>query len=124
MSHSILLVEDHEDTRMMLTTLLSMYGYAVEAAANGREAIDLLANHEFDVVLSDLNMPAMGGEEFYRQLEQRWPHLTRRVVFMTAHQPSARFQADYSRTPVLILRKPFTVDRLREAVACTIARAA
>jgi CheY-like chemotaxis protein len=88
MAHRILLVEDHTASRTTLAILLETSGYDVDTAANGREAVELLARHGYDVVVSDIQMPAMDGVELYRHIQRWWPHLARRVVFMTAHRSS------------------------------------
>lgn len=123
MAHRILLVEDYTASRKTLALLLETSGYDVDTAANGREAVVLLGEHGYDVIVSDIQMPAMDGFELYRQIQQRWPHLAPRVVFMTAHR-SDRPQTDPKGSPPPVLSKPFTLQRLREAVACVISRAA
>ena len=60
----ILLVEDDADSRAMLTIFLQVAGLGVVTASNGREAYDLAREHEPSVILLDLMMPVMTGEEF------------------------------------------------------------
>jgi CheY-like chemotaxis protein len=124
MAHRILLVEDHTASRTTLAILLETSGYDVDTAANGREAVDLLADHGYDVIVSDIQMPTMDGIELYRHIQQRWPHLARRVVFMTAHRSPDGPQADPKGPPLTVLWKPFTLQRLQEAVACALTKAA
>ena len=124
MAHRILLVEDHTASRTTLAILLETSGYEVDTAANGREAVELLARQGYDVVVSDIQMPAMDGIELYRHIQQRWPALARRVVFMTAHRSPDSPQPDSKGSPLPVLWKPFSVQRLREAVACALTRAA
>ena len=66
MAHRILLVEDHTASRTTLALLLETSGYDVDAAANGREAVELLGEHGYDVIVSDIQMPAMDGFELFR----------------------------------------------------------
>jgi CheY-like chemotaxis protein len=64
---TILIVEDDEDTRDMIGRFLELEGYAVETAANGRQALDRLdAGAQACVILLDLMMPVMDGWEFRR----------------------------------------------------------
>lgn len=81
----ILLVEDDEMWRTVLSELLANWHYEVLCAANGVEALSLLAHEQPPValVISDLNMPEMGGAELLVQLHQRYPNLP--VIFMTGH---------------------------------------
>lgn len=60
----ILVVEDDHDTSVMLTTLLEVSGLGVVTASNGREAYNLARQHHPSVILLDLMMPVMTGEEF------------------------------------------------------------
>ena len=64
----ILIVDDEENMRHMLSSLLSRLDYTVLAAANGREGLLILANEQVDVVLCDIKMPEMDGMEFLRQV--------------------------------------------------------
>jgi two-component system, OmpR family, response regulator len=57
----VLLVEDHDKTRLAVSALLRQAGYTVRAAANGSDALALLAQHAFDVVLTDIWMDGIDG---------------------------------------------------------------
>jgi two-component system NtrC family sensor kinase len=122
MAHRILVVEDEADTREALTVLLGREGYLVDTAENGREALELLAVRSYDVILSNLHMPEMSGEDLYRRIDKRWPHLAPRVVFVTADRPDMRLQAQCGGQPVPVLTKPYTVERLRQTIGNVIAR--
>ncbi|MBI2236455.1 MAG: response regulator [Magnetospirillum sp.] len=67
-SRRILLVEDHEVNRSVATQTLERAGHAVVAVADGHSALDALAQHPFDVVLLDLMLPGMDGEETARRM--------------------------------------------------------
>ncbi|MDF2523877.1 MAG: putative sensor histidine kinase/response regulator hybrid [Clostridiales bacterium] len=58
---SILLVEDNPINQKLSTLLLSKYGWKVSVVSNGEEAINAIANHKFDIVLMDVQMPVMDG---------------------------------------------------------------
>ncbi len=60
----ILVVDDSEDNRTILWHYLSLEGHDATLAANGREAMDLLAENTFDLILLDIMMPIMNGFEF------------------------------------------------------------
>ena len=55
---TLLIVDDHEDTRLMLRDFLAELGFHIDTAADGAEALDKLRARPFDVVLTDLNIPA------------------------------------------------------------------
>jgi CheY-like chemotaxis protein len=64
----------------------------------------------------------MSGEELYRRIEQDWPHLTSRVVFVTAARPDTQFQTQFGGRSVPVLTKPYTTDRLRQVIEEVLAR--
>jgi CheY-like chemotaxis protein len=64
----ILLVEDHEDTNRSLSLLLERRGYAVLTAATVTDAVRMAAQHEFDILVSDIGLPDGSGIELMQQL--------------------------------------------------------
>ena len=121
MAYRILVVEDEPDTRELLAVTLGLHGHHVETAEDGRKALELLAGRSYDVILSNLRMPGMSGEDLYRRIEHGWPHLAPRFVFVTGEKPGG-FQTQYGGAPVPVLTKPSTPERLRQVLAGVIAR--
>ncbi len=79
----MLLADDHEIVRQGLISLLSEE-HTVEIvgeATNGREAVDLADQLHPDVVIMDVSMPVMGGEEATRQIRSQWPQI--RVIALS-----------------------------------------
>jgi len=68
---SILVVEDDEINRKMITRMLEKEGHKVTVAGNGREALDVMENFRFDIVLMDVRMPGMDGLEVTRVIRER-----------------------------------------------------
>jgi len=122
MAYRILLVEDDEDFREPLAILLSQDGYHVQAAVNGQEALEGLAGQSYDIIVSDLRMPGIDGEQLFRRIEREWPHLASRVVIMTAERPTRGFLGQHDGTLVPILHKPFTPEHLEDVIESVIAR--
>ncbi|MET0391405.1 MAG: sigma-54 dependent transcriptional regulator [Polyangiales bacterium] len=79
----VLVVDDEENIRLFLHTLLDKKGYAVRTAGTGEQALQLAAEAPADFVLADVKMPGMSGIELCRQLRERWPELT--VIVMSAY---------------------------------------
>ena len=71
MKHHILIVDDYQDLRESLGLFLRMSGYEVSEAKNGKEALSLIDEHHFDIVITDLNMPLMSGLELLAKLSTR-----------------------------------------------------
>ena len=77
MSKNILIVDDEESVREGFSNSLLDEGFKVQSAADGKIALDLMKYNAFDLVLTDLNMPNMGGDAFikhvYNQFENPPP---------------------------------------------------
>jgi two-component system response regulator AtoC len=121
----ILIVEDEENLRHMLSVILKKQGYAVESAANGREALQRLADRPFDFVLSDILMPQLDGKGLLRGLAARGIETT--VIMMSAYgsidtavECMKLGAYDYISKPfkndeiVLVLKKAEERERLKE----------
>lgn len=78
----ILLVEDHTDTRVVLSRLLVQIGYQVSSAGNVQDALTLLSGVWFDVLLSDINLPDGDGFDVLAEAKKRQP--LKRAVALTA----------------------------------------
>jgi two-component system phosphate regulon sensor histidine kinase PhoR len=79
----ILLVDDEKRFRETSRRLLNRVRYEVILAENGRVALDLLSRNSVDVILLDLKMPVMGGEEFLKTMRPGYPHIP--VIIVTGH---------------------------------------
>lgn len=69
----ILLVDDHEDTRVMYARILKRSGYEVQSASNYTDALRFSENNHFDIIISDLGLPDGNGHDLMRQIRQREP---------------------------------------------------
>ena len=67
----ILVVDDEKDYCEVLKMILENNGYVVETCFNGKEALDILEERSFDVVVSDLSMPVMDGFELLKNIKER-----------------------------------------------------
>ncbi|HEX5136334.1 MAG TPA: response regulator [Planctomycetota bacterium] len=79
----ILVVDDSRVDLELVAALLSDVGHACVRATNGREALDLVQTEAPDLIVTDLQMPEMGGLELVRAVHARYPKVP--VVLMTAH---------------------------------------
>lgn len=68
---SVLVVDDSEMIIKMLGFMISRAGYIVLTADNGRNALELLDGRDIDLVITDLNMPEMGGIELTREIRRK-----------------------------------------------------
>jgi len=79
----ILLIDDDVGMRAVLKDILEEEGYEVRTASDGRSALTTIEKEDFDLVLTDLRMPRMGGMEFLDYIEKNRPDL--KVVVITAY---------------------------------------
>ncbi len=116
MVHRVLVVEDEPAVRDFLVDLLTEFGHHVESAGSGSEALSLLDERSYALILTDLRMPETDGEGLYQKIAQTWPHLASRVVFVTGDAPSPALAMFVGARDVPILQKPFTRDELQRVV--------
>jgi len=117
----VLVVDDEGANRYSVCKTLQKVGYQVAEAANGQEALDLLAKQQYDVVLTDIRMPGIDGVELLRKIKESSPDAI--VILMTGYASlSSAVEAlrlgahDY-------LIKPSTSQDIRQSVARGVERA-
>ena len=122
MSGSILIVDDEKAQRAILQTILKKEGYRIEEAPSAREALQKLAESEFDLILTDLKMPGISGMELLETVLTENPQQA--VVLMTAHGTidsavsAMRIGAfDYLEKPLERDNLLFTVQRAFDHIA-------
>lgn len=101
----ILVVDDSELARRLVTDVLTREGHAVADAADGTQALDRLEAEPFDLVITDFMMPGMLGDELVRRMHQRWPELP--VVVISSYTDSDLFRTVRALPVARILNKPF-----------------
>jgi len=79
----VLVVDDEESLRELLSIALKGEGYEVAAAEDGVEALELMEKRPASVVLTDLSMPRMGGMDLLEKIKRRWPETI--VMVITAY---------------------------------------
>jgi len=87
MRETILIIEDEEDIRNLLASMLESEGYQIFTACNGREGIDMFQEYEPDLILSDVRMPVMDGIEVLREIKAK--ELDAEVIILTGHSDEA-----------------------------------
>jgi two-component system, cell cycle sensor histidine kinase and response regulator CckA len=119
-TETLLLVEDEAAVRASVRRLLEWHGYTVLEAQNGADALRIYEANEsgIDLVLTDMIMPEMGGQELIERLRARRPNL--RVLFMSGYTDRVFTQNGAMPPGTGFVEKPFTVEtlmrRLREVL--------
>ena len=121
-SRRILLVDDDRALRLALSTMLKDVGHEVETAGDGPDALNLLRDRAFDIVILDIGLPSMSGLDVLaraRALEK--PPL---VIMMTADDTPETVLASVRRQAFRYLRKPFPPNTIVEVVSDALGSAA
>ncbi|GGE13432.1 response regulator [Aureimonas endophytica] len=118
---SILVAEDDDGVRLLVSRALRLEGHEVVACEDGELALERLQADDgaYDLVLSDIRMPAMTGIELAHEVAAAWPHLP--ILLMTGYAEQREAAEDLARIIVGVVDKPFTVPTIRAAVAQALA---
>ncbi|HET7710692.1 MAG TPA: response regulator [Thermoanaerobaculia bacterium] len=114
MKRRALVCEDDPSIRSLVRTVMTREGFAVDLAADGREALERLEEDCYDVLLVDLMMPNVDGYAVIRELRDRRPAMLKRVIVMTA--ASTALREEFPENICTLLPKPFDIDRLKQIV--------
>lgn len=106
----ILLVEDDADSRFMMAKLLGAVGYEVVTAANGDEALELVEERDFALVILDYMMPRMHGLELFNRLRELRPGI--KGIFLTGYLTPSSTGAALDAGAKRVLAKPVPVEEL------------
>ncbi len=116
----ILIVDDDPAIRDACFQVLTRRGYEVDLAARPEEALDLLGQFEFDVILLDLKMPGMNGLELLKNIKEIDPHAE--VVIITAYGTVSNAVQAMKDGASDFLQKPFGPEELKLAVEKAVER--
>jgi len=117
----ILLVEDEDGAREGLAAVLDMMGFVVTAVGSGEAALGLPRDPPFDLLLTDIVLPGIGGGEIARRLSAQWPAM--KVVLMSGHAEDVLARQQVRLGEVRFLQKPFAMDALAHELAAALAAA-
>ena len=112
----VLVLDDNAMITDMLGAMLDLFGYQAATANAGEDALAILARDRYDVVLSDLRMPGMDGQEFYRRAVAEHPELAHRIIFLTGDSVGDGAREFLERTACPHLTKPYTLQNLQSVV--------
>ena len=115
----ILLIEDNDPVRCVLSEVLADLGHTVVEARNGKEGLELFKHAKADLVITDIVMPEKEGFEVLREL--RWKQVPPVVVIAISGGGGSKSTADYLRMATLlgaarVFAKPFSNEKLLAAI--------
>lgn len=111
----VLIADDDQTIRALLTDMLVDLGHAVVAATNGAEAVELAGNEHPDVVILDFLMPKLSGLDALKAMRERG--LAMPAVLLTAISDSSLREQEGFEAPDALLEKPFKKRTIERALA-------
>jgi two-component system, NtrC family, response regulator PilR len=119
---NILIVDDEQSYRQLLSLVFEGDGHSIRTASNGREALELLHQDNADVIISDVKMPDMDGIEMLRSVRETQPDLG--VILMTAFASVETAREAFKLGADDFIQKPFDVEELKLIVKKTLEKQA
>lgn len=120
-SPSVLLVEDDESLKDIISLILRELGFEVTLAANGQLALDLISKQKFTLIISDIQMPQLNGVDMLEAIRKRG--LNTPVILMTGYSDFLDVNLE-RRGAAALLEKPFTKSSIELAVSKYLPRKA
>ena len=112
---TVLLVDDEETIRALGSQMLSELGFNVVTAEDGRKAIELFVQRpEIDLVILDLTMPHMDGEQAFREMRQIRPNI--KVIISSGYNEQEVTQKFVGKGLAGFVQKPYKMSTLREVI--------
>jgi two-component system cell cycle sensor histidine kinase/response regulator CckA len=124
-SESILFVEDDIHLRSLMSNALRHFGYEVVEAEDGVKALEIVKNnslaHKIDLVISDIIMPEMGGEELAEQLRQLNPKI--KILLSSGFTDSRISSQDvHTRNSYYFIAKPYGIKKLEKSIRSILSK--
>ena len=117
----ILVVEDDDQVRFLVSYLLEELGYSVTTARDATAAMPILSSSgQVDLLISDVGLPGMNGRQLAELMRQERPGVP--VLFMTGYAESAAVQSEFLGENMAIITKPFALDDFGQAVRQALAQ--
>jgi len=116
----VLVVDDEETVRILLQRVLQAAGYDAVIAADGEEALSVIANGDIDVVLLDINMPGLSGMDVLGKISTDWPNVC--VIMVTAVADVQTAVATMKLGAYDYITKPFDRDEMLRKIRQSIER--
>jgi len=116
---SILLVDDDKEFCMSIAKMFERYDYMITVAGDGQEALDLLSEKTFDLILSDLRMPGVDGMALMEEIKRKKIHSA--VVFLTGYGEVESYMDLMNMGAFEYLNKPADVQEVLRVIKRALA---
>jgi len=122
MHASVLVVEDEPTVARLIADVLQDEGFTVEVLLDGRDGLRRAAERSFDLVICDMRMPGLDGQQFYQSLVRSGNALQHSFLFVTGDVIAPGTHAFLQRNQLPHLAKPFRVEELTERVRSVLSK--
>ena len=113
---NILIVDDSESIRELVSLTLESAGYKVDKGSDGIEAVQLLDGREISLVITDLNMPNMDGIQLIREIRKKDHYSTIPILMLTTESQQVKKDEAKAAGATGWIVKPFVQEKLLEVV--------
>ena len=113
----IVIVDDEPHVLRVLKMSLEREGYTVDVCANGREALEKIQHESLDVLITDIHMPLMDGEELCRTIQHTMPQRGFPIVVLTSRTEIEHREWSREIDNLLFLEKPVSIRELTDLLA-------
>ena len=114
---NILIVDDDESIRTLISETIALYGYRALSVESVREAFETITKEHVDLMLLDLHMPGVYGQELLRLLREYGSDLP--IIIISGYVETL-LEEDLREMASAILRKPFSIDELMDEIDRTL----
>jgi two-component system NtrC family sensor kinase len=118
----ILVVDDEPSVCKLLQRLLEEAGHRVDAAPDGRTALECLARQRYGLILLDVRMPDMNGMQVYEKAKEIAASIAERIIFLTGDIMAPELQSLLERTGAPFIAKPFQAQELLQTLSLRLDR--
>jgi len=112
----VLVVDDEKDLVSLMERVLRRSGHEVVYASSGQEAVQRISEQDYDLIVLDVKMPGLSGQDVYQVIRKNRPYLAQRIIFTTGDTLSLPTNQWLRATGCTILEKPFNLNQLMSAV--------
>ncbi|MDI6809687.1 MAG: response regulator [Candidatus Eisenbacteria bacterium] len=109
---SILVVDDEEGILDLLNDFLGAKGYEVDTVSSGEKALEKLRARTYDLIMCDMKMPNMSGQELHSEIKMILPELSKRMIFLTGDTVNPETESFVRRAGNKCIAKPFDLEEL------------
>ncbi|MDF2985789.1 MAG: response regulator with CheY-like receiver, AAA-type ATPase, and DNA-binding domain [Eubacterium sp.] len=110
----VLIVDDTKNIRMILTKCLELEGYEVRSASDGKQALEMFVNHNFDLAFLDIKLPEIRGTEVLKRIRDLG--IKTPVIIITAYATVKNAVDCTNLGAVAYVQKPFSADKIRSVL--------